>query len=409
MRLSNHKELVSEVVRIVKDKLFYVFQAYYQRFKTSSPKRFVLRDLQDYMRAIAKWDDAQIDKQCDCFDESAKDRLTVLLACIAPKHDLYDVLHTCFTAVAREVFKNPAILYDGVDTIQYQNNMLAFDRIVKSAVRSVIRSIQPCELTVVPENEEDPLEEQGKYSEEHDVLVINEEDTLDPPQVTSMVDQAIQVCAMDDIQTVVDNVVDTICTEAQQYTHTDCEIKIVSCPNDMSYMNVKRLRQNKTNGKKRARGVACEPINENDESLADQNAAESVHEYIANLELEPSIDKHVDDSVCVNESVCEPLHAQDLVGSVCASITEDDKGVDMSREDASVSSSRPPKSTGSKQRHRMSYEHEQTLPSDRLLASAKQIAIAPLPHTRVTRLNSRNSPAASKIMQKYALYFGQLV
>ena len=143
------KEYTKEIVHLLRAGYKKSFIEFYKSIKATSPRKYVLRDYQDFLRSIPKWNKEQLFANSVHF-ASIIDRYKVLTKKMCKvTSELYDddidskVIHMCFVEIARHLFRNPIFVYDEVDTQAYLLNLEKMEKMIHHCIKSILRSTFP--------------------------------------------------------------------------------------------------------------------------------------------------------------------------------------------------------------------------------------------------------------------------
>ena len=124
------KELTTCIAQLIKRGLSKTFLDMYSISSSKSIHRFRLRDYQDILRTVPKWNKNELLNKClhlaDVVDE-----LKILLKqlCTKSKNDM-EIIHECCIEIARELFKNPMLVYE--------ENEYTLDTVVCNSILKVL-------------------------------------------------------------------------------------------------------------------------------------------------------------------------------------------------------------------------------------------------------------------------------
>ena len=169
-RLSTkRKEYLKEIVHLMRGAYKKSFIEFFKSVKSRSPKKYVLRDFQDFLRSIPKWDKDQLFSNSVHFANSI-DRYMILVKKVCKvSSDLYGtnewcaddidskLMHACFVDIARHLFRNPLLVYDDIETQVYLSNLEKLEKIIHHCIKAVMRNMFMSQTSVV--DPEDDLEE----------------------------------------------------------------------------------------------------------------------------------------------------------------------------------------------------------------------------------------------------------
>ncbi len=160
------REYTTELVNMLTPCIYEGIKSIYDDGKTiNKNNNNILRTFQNLLTQIPKWntnileqETSRITKRCNCewlqeLIQAVIVSNTVVLS-NSNKKNISDVLkdvnidtdkfiHTCYIEVAREVFKNPYLLYDGLKPWEIQSNMRETYKIIKESIEESVRKTLP--------------------------------------------------------------------------------------------------------------------------------------------------------------------------------------------------------------------------------------------------------------------------
>lgn len=139
-------EIISEVISITKNPIMDVFQDLYKKVKIENKsRRFILRDFQIALRAVASWTVEDIKEKTKGFDNLRLNTLAERLTNMGCDVITWDeVLFECYLSIARELWRKPYLLYDGVSISIYQENASLFEKIITNVLKTQLRRLTEC-------------------------------------------------------------------------------------------------------------------------------------------------------------------------------------------------------------------------------------------------------------------------
>lgn len=166
--LTKRKEYSDEIIQITKERFLSICKDLYKKACTQNRvSRFLLRDFQMELKNVASWSSDDIENKCKKFSEVnclqrllynvhavniklfAKGTSIKMLNVKIPKPEQYSIKDFVFTTclfMARELWKNPSLLYDKVETQEMLKNMKILDKVVVDAIKQGLRKLVPVEF-----------------------------------------------------------------------------------------------------------------------------------------------------------------------------------------------------------------------------------------------------------------------
>lgn len=145
-------EIISEVISITKNPIIDLFQNLYKKTKTQNKsRRFVLNEFQLAVRNIKDWTVEDIKENTKGLDFT---RLNVLaerlenMGCDVISWD--QILFDTYLTIARELWRKPYLLYDGVSITIYQESATLFEKVVTNGLKTQLRRVT--ESVMIQEN-----------------------------------------------------------------------------------------------------------------------------------------------------------------------------------------------------------------------------------------------------------------
>lgn len=208
--LESKEEYTRQLVNLTRPYFVQGIKSIYTNVKASNKQgRMILREFQAALRLVPKWsthilegEEARIVAGSGCsWLERLLNAVYVVNVQImthvangARRSDnmqkklnvevptLRSFIHKCYISLAREMWKQPFILYHGVDNGEYQKNMLELDRLVEKLMREVIRESLPYQelldhflgSTVEEADDDDDEEEADDEDADDEVNVHND-------------------------------------------------------------------------------------------------------------------------------------------------------------------------------------------------------------------------------------------
>jgi hypothetical protein len=211
--LDSKKEYVEHLCDVFAEPMIACFQRVYQECinKPEARSKGVLAVFQDQLGVIPSWNQTLIQEEF----AAAKDRsgctyitdlirailITYVKIAIVSNHSTLDsdsvklrvpagenFYHRCLVICARELWKQPYLLYHKVRSIELQQNMIEIESLARKAIRSAIRMYIPMDQLITSiqlqmpkepvqsDDEETETESESTESEEEETETIQEEE-----------------------------------------------------------------------------------------------------------------------------------------------------------------------------------------------------------------------------------------
>lgn len=190
--LDNKKEYQDHLMDVITEPLIMSFQTMYEaNLKTPEARAHgPLQSFQDLMTKIPTWNQMMVSDQYEKLRERSgcsyiQDLIRAILITyvkinMASQKGSTDIqkfklrvpsgenfIHRCMILAAREMWKQPYLLYHQVRTIERQKNLVELENIIRKAIRGAIRMYVPMEQLVLHVNESsDPMDESGSDESE---------------------------------------------------------------------------------------------------------------------------------------------------------------------------------------------------------------------------------------------------
>lgn len=204
--LDNKKEYQDHLMDVITEPLIMSFQTMYEaNLKTPEARAHgPLQSFQDLMTKIPTWNQMMVSDQYEKLRERSgcsyiQDLIRAILITyvkinMASQKGSTDIqkfklrvpsgenfIHRCMILAAREMWKQPYLLYHQVRTIERQKNLVELENIVRKAIRGAIRMYVPMEQLVLHVNESsDPMDESGSDESESEEESEREESEDSP-------------------------------------------------------------------------------------------------------------------------------------------------------------------------------------------------------------------------------------
>ena len=156
-------------------------------------KKYLFREFQNKLRNIPQWSTMMVDNEyermvavtrCDWMPDliramfkthikalvthglphnSQKPKLNITI----PTASVF--IHQCYIEIARNLFKKPFLLYDGMSKVEYANNQSEFDDLIRASILSTVRHHLPYKEVITSFNDdihqdEENANDEAKYS-----------------------------------------------------------------------------------------------------------------------------------------------------------------------------------------------------------------------------------------------------
>lgn len=138
------KELSKCIAVLIRKGITKQFLDMYKANKVKSVHKFILRDYQDLLRTIPKWGKNELLTNCMHLTDVVDELKQLLKQLCTKSTNEMDILHECFIEIARELFKNPMLVYD--------ENYDALETTVYNSIKKVIAFF--CSKETTPKEKE---------------------------------------------------------------------------------------------------------------------------------------------------------------------------------------------------------------------------------------------------------------
>jgi hypothetical protein len=206
--MANRTEYTNELINKCKQLFIQGFQSIYSTVKKNCKnKKMILRDLQDSLIQIPKWNQEIIDSEherfikstnCEWLDNLIKAsfitsaQILLTNSSVKPKKNLDLVIpktnvfiHRCYVNIARELWKKPNLLYHGYSNAEIQKNLLEFESIIGEMILETIRKELPFKtvldnfLNKTVNNEESESDDEVESIEEDELSEDENDDEVE--------------------------------------------------------------------------------------------------------------------------------------------------------------------------------------------------------------------------------------